>query len=201
MKVHKKIILWVTAALALTSVNAHNTLTSYYVPAGYMQDLEIRVTHGCKDSPVKEFRVKMPDGVVRVQTEYTRQWTVEKRMRKLPKPVPGDGGNMITETVDEIIWKNPKSPMPAAGVYEGFRFRAAIPDAPGQILFFRSINVCEKGEERYVDLPTESLDASTPGLPEKLLKFMMATPTPSAFVIIEKPARPQYPFASPGAKK
>jgi hypothetical protein len=30
---------------------------------------------------------------------------------------------------------------------------------------------------------------------------MMATPTPSAFVIIEKPARPQYPFASMAPKK
>jgi len=196
-----KLLVGVAAALACTVASTHNTLTSYYVPAGYMQDLEIRVTHGCKDSPVKEFRVKIPDGVVRVQTQYTRDWTVEKRMRKLPKPVPGDGGNMITETVDEIIWKNPKSPMPAAGVYEGFHFRAAIPDTPGQILFFRSINVCASGEERYVDLPTEPLDASTPNLPEKLLKFMMATPTPSAFVIIEKPTRPQYPFASMAPKK
>ena len=76
-----------------------------------------------------------------------------------------------------------------------------MPNTPGKIIFFRSVNVCEKGEERYVDLPTEPLEAKTPGLPEKLLKFMTATATPSAFVIIEKPTRPQYPFATPGPKK
>jgi len=52
-----------------------------------------------------------------------------------------------------------------------------------------------------VDLPSETLEAKTPGLPEKLLKFMTATATPSAFMIIEKPTRPQYPFATPGPKK
>jgi len=108
---------------------------------------------------------------------------------------------MLTETVDEIIWKNPRSNLPGSGRFEGFRFRGMIPEAVGKIIFFRSVNVCESGEERYVDLPSELLEAKTPGLPEKLLKFMTATATPSAFMIIEKPTRPQYPFATPGPKK
>ena len=37
------------ASLAAPAV-AHNTLTSMYAPAGYLQDLEMRVTHGCKSS-------------------------------------------------------------------------------------------------------------------------------------------------------
>lgn len=189
------------AALPSLSVDAHNTHTTYYVPAGYMQDLEIRVSHGCGDSPVKEFRLKVPDGMVRVQVENTHDWSVEKTLRKLPKPVPGDGGKMITETVDEIIWKNPRQMIPVAGFYEGFRFRAAIPNTPGKILYFQSVNICEHGEERYGDLPAESLDTSMPDFTEKLSLFMKSTPTPAAFVIIEAPSRPQYPFATPGTKK
>jgi len=176
-------------------------MTAYYAPAGFMQDLELRVTHGCKGSPVKEVRLKIPDGMMRVSAEHNRDWTIEMKMRKLAKPVPGEGGNMLTETVDEIIWKNPRSNLPGSGRFEGFRFRGMIPESAGKIIFFRSVNVCETGEERYVDLPTESLDAKTPALPEKLLKFMTATATPSAFMIIEKPTRPQYPFATPGSKK
>ena len=42
-----------------------------------------------------------------------RDWKVETKMRKLPKPVPGEGGTMLTETVDEIIWSAPKSVIPA----------------------------------------------------------------------------------------
>jgi uncharacterized protein YcnI len=187
----------VTATLAALPAVAHNNMTSYYAPAGYLQDLELRVTHGCKGSPVKEVKVRIPDGVMRVQVENNRDWQIETKMRKLPKPIPGEGGNMITETVEEIIWKNPKSPMPAGGFFEGFRFRAALPDKPGEIVFFRSINVCVSGEERYIDLPKVALNARTPDLGKKLMDFMTATPTPSAFVILEKPSRPQYPFTMP----
>ena len=187
----------VTATLAALPAIAHNNMTSYYAPAGYLQDLELRVTHGCKGSPVKEVKVRIPDGVMRVQVENNRDWQIETKMRKLPKPIPGEGGNMITETVEEIIWKNPKSPMPAGGFFEGFKFRAALPDKPGEIVFFRSINVCVSGEERYIDLPKVALNARTPDLGKKLMDFMTATPTPSAFVILEKPSRPQYPFTMP----
>jgi uncharacterized protein YcnI len=187
----------IAAALVALPAAAHNNMTSYYAPAGYLQDLELRVTHGCKGSPVKEVRLRIPEGVMRVQVANNRDWQVETKMRKLPKPIPGEGGNMITETVEEIIWKNPKSPLPAGGFFEGFKFRAALPDKPGEIVFFRSINVCVSGEERYIDLPKEPLNVRTPDLPKKLMDFMVATPTPSAFVILEKPSRPQYPFAMP----
>ncbi|MEZ5459697.1 MAG: YcnI family protein [Steroidobacteraceae bacterium] len=166
----------VGAALTALPAAAHNNMTSYYAPAGYLQDLELRVTHGCKGSPVKEVKVRIPDGVMRVQVENNRNWQIETKMRKLPKPIPGEGGNMITETVEEIIWKNPKSPMPAGGFFEGFKFRAALPDKPGEIVFFRSINVCVNGEERYIDLPKVPLNARTPDLGKKLMDFMTATP-------------------------
>lgn len=187
-------------AIFALPATAHDTLTSMYAPAGYLQDLEMRVTHGCKGSAVKEVRVKIPDGVMRVTVEYNRDWQSEVKMRKLDKPMPGDGGNMMTETVDEIVWKNPKSPMPAMGVFEGFKFRGALPNNPGTILFFKTINVCEQGDDKYIDMPKEALAASTPSLPDKLLSFMMATPGPAPFLILEKPSRPQYPFASPAPK-
>jgi uncharacterized protein YcnI len=174
--------------------SAHNTMTSLYAPAGYVQDLELRVTHGCKGSPVKEVRVKIPQGLMRVSVGNTRDWKVETKMRKLDKPVPGEGGNMITETVDEIIWKEPTSPMPAGGVFEGFKFRAMLPKTPGEIVFFQSINVCEQGDDKYIDLPKEKLSVSAPDFTAKLNEFMRATPGPSTFVILEKPARPQYPW-------
>jgi uncharacterized protein YcnI len=196
-----KIAAAAACAVAALPATAHNTLTSMYAPAGYVQDLEMRVTHGCKGSPVKEVRVKIPEGVLRVSVAHNRDWQVETTMRKLPKPVPGEGGNMITETVDEIIWKNPKSVIPAMGAWEGFRFRGSLPNTPGEILYFRSVNVCEKGDDKYVDLPKEPMKASTPDLSGKLWKFMTATPGPSAFLILEKPARPQYPFAPPAEPK
>ena len=190
-----------TAVLAATPALSHNTFTTMYAPAGYMQDLEMRVTHGCKGSPVKEVKIKIPDNVMRVSVGVNRDWEVETKMRKLPKPVPGEGGNMITETVDEIIWKNPKSTIPALGSFEGFKFRAALPDKPGEIVFFRTVNVCVAGDDKYIDLPKEPLNAKTPDLSTKLFKFMTATPGPAPFLLLEKPSRPQYPFAPPAPPK
>ncbi|MCS6948511.1 MAG: YcnI family protein [Steroidobacteraceae bacterium] len=183
--------------LAGSPATAHNTFTSMWAPAGYLHDLEMRVTHGCKNSPVKEVRIKIPEGVTRVSVGHNRDWKIETRMRKLPQPVPGEGGNLITETVDEIIWKDPVSPIPASGIFEGFKFRAMLPNKPGEILFFRAINVCLVGDDKYVDLPAEPLKVGAPDFAEKLGKFMVATPGPSPFVILEKPPRPQYPFKLP----
>lgn len=174
---------------------AHDVLSSLYAPAGYMQDLEMRVSHGCKSSPVNSVRIKIPEGVYRVSVDNTRDWTVKTTMRKLPKPVAGEGGNMMTETVDEIIWSNPKSDLPPMGYYEGFKFHAALPNTPGAILFFRTINGCVKGDDKYVDLPAMALDVNAADFQAKLLAFVSATPGPSPFLILEKPSRPQYPWA------
>ncbi len=194
----------VGGALGAMPAVAHNTLTSMTAPAGYVQDLEMRVTHGCKGSPVNAVKIKIPDGVTRVTVNVVRDWKVETKMRKLPKPVPGEGGNMISETVDEIIWSAPKSVIPALGQYEGFKFRAHLPNTPGQMLFFKTINVCEKGDDPYVDLPKSPLPAvGAPDFGQKLIDFMAATPGPSPYLILEKPAKPQYPWgnATPTPRK
>jgi uncharacterized protein YcnI len=193
------------AAIAATTVTmfgiapapAHNALLSHYAPAGYRHDIELRVTHGCKGSPVKEVRVKIPEGVTNVSAEHLNGWQIETAMRKLPKPVPGEAGTMITETVDEIVWKTVSTPLPPMGRWIGLRFRVNLPNTPGEILFFRSINVCEKGDDKYVDLPKEPLSARTPDLGNKLWAFVSATPGPSTFLILEKPSRPQYPYTPP----
>lgn len=195
----KKVLLSTAAAgfcslIASMPATAHNTMSNMEGYAGYMTDFEMRVTHGCKGSPVKEVRMKIPDGVVRVSVGYTRDWKTEIKMRKLDKPVPGDGGNMLTEAVDEIIWKDPPSALPAGGYFEGFKFRGMIPNEPGKILFFRTINVCEQGDDKYIDLPTEALNVGAPDFPAKLNAFMRATPGPSPYVIVVKPGKPQYPW-------
>ena len=130
MKTMKTLLIAALATTAVSAALAHNSMTEYYAPAGYMKDFEIRVTHGCQSSPVKEFRLKIPEGLMRVSVEHNRDWVIDVKMRKLPKPIPGEGGNMLTETVDEIIWKNPRSVLPASGRFEGFRFRGLVPNTP-----------------------------------------------------------------------
>jgi uncharacterized protein YcnI len=150
---------------------------------------------------VKEVHVQIPDGMIRVSVGYTRDWKYETKMRKLDKPVPGEGGNMITETVSEIIWKDPVSPMPAGGVFEGFKFRAQLPKEAGKILYFKNYSVCEKGDDKYVDIPKEELNPKSADFQKKLWEFMSTTKGPAAFLITVAPPKPQYPWEPMEAKK
>ena len=69
----------VSAAATLTlPAFAHNTFTTQYAPAGYVQDLEMRVTHGCKGSPVNSVRIKIPEGVYRVTVNNNRDWNRDR---------------------------------------------------------------------------------------------------------------------------
>ncbi len=172
---------------------AHNYLLETESPAGYVRDIVMRVPHGCKDSPVINVRVKIPDDVYRVTVAHRDDWDVDVKMRKVDPPVVGDAGREITETVDEIIWSNPKEPLPADRVGE-FRFRAKLPNEVGRILFFRTLNTCEEGDDNYIDLPEANLDPGDPGFHTKFWEFMIATATPSPYLILTRPERPQYPW-------
>ena len=162
--------------------HAHAYVSATEVNAGWKQDIEIRIPHGCKGSPTTQVRVKIPDGMVAVMPEVNRSWKVATKMRKLPTPVRGEGGVMITETVDEITWSGNTLP---DNVFERFVFRATIPNEPGRMLWFKTIQTCQSGEHRWVEVPTDE---------SKMGEFFKSTPEPAAFTRIVKPSRPQYPF-------
>lgn len=173
----------VVAALVWTPVaESHAYVSETEVYAGWKQDIDLRIPHGCKGSPTTQVRVRIPDGMVGVMPEHNRNWKITTKKRKLPKPVRGEGGVMLTETIEEITWSGNTLP---EGTFESFRFRATIPDEPGKMLFFKTIQTCQKGEHRWVEVPDD---------PAKLGEFLRATPEPAAFTKIVKASRPQYPF-------
>ena len=186
-----------TFALVLTfvgSADSHNFIRQVEVPAGHKIDLDLLVTHGCKGSPVKELRLKIPENIYSVSTYHTSEWDIELTMRKLETPRLGEGGIVVTEVVDQITWKNPKKLLPASHFINAFRFRATMPDTPNEMVFFKSINVCEKGTDPYVDLPDQRIDIEKKGAKDEMWKFLTATPTPAPFVILRKTDRKQYPW-------
>ena len=193
----RKIIVFLTSICGLgmtKAVSAHDYFVDLFVPAGYKHDMELRVPHGCKGSPVKEVHVQIPQNVQGVTIYYNRDWKIETKMRKLPAPIRGEGGVTLTETVDEIIWKNPTSVLPGSGMFDSFKFRVTLPKEPGQVLWFKTYDVCEKGEERWVEVPKETLTADMPDFAAKFGKFMLSVPGPAPYVVLTKPARPQYPW-------
>lgn len=181
-------------ALCASGASAHTYFVENYAPAGYKQDMAMRVPHGCKSSPVKEVHVKIPENVMGVTVAYNRDWKIETKMRKLDKPVPGEGGVMISETVDEIIWKDPQSPLPAMGYFDTFQFRVSLPKEEGAVVWFKSYNVCVEGDDKYVEVPKETLNAKMPDFAKKIATFMRSVPGPAPYVVLTKPTHAQYPW-------
>jgi uncharacterized protein YcnI len=176
------------------SATAHNYLQALEAPAGYVQDVTMRVPHGCKGSPVNQVRVKIPEGMLRVTVAWRDDWDITVKMRPVDPPLQMKGGMPpVTETVDEIMWSNPKNILPPDRIGE-FEFRGLLPNEPGRILFFRTLNDCVDGDDYYVDLPAEPLDLDDPQFHEKFWSFMSATATPAPYLILTKPQRPQYPW-------
>lgn len=154
-----------------------------HMPAGWAQDIEVRVPHGCGGKPTNEVRVKIPEGVMRVTVAHDPDWEVETIMRELDPPIDMGGGFEITKTVDEIIWRG--SGLPSAR-FGRFLFRAFLPEEPGRILWFRTVQRCGEDELRWDKEKTDETQA--------MGVFLRTVPDSSPFVVLTEPERPQYDF-------
>ena len=184
------------AVLISASASAHIYINEKSAPAGFKQDITLRVPHGCGASPVKEVHVQIPADVTGVMPEMNRDWKIEIKNRKLEKPIRGEGGVTLTETVDEIIWKDPVTTIPPSGYFDSFHFRVSLPKDVGEVVFFKSYAVCVQGDDKYVDVPKETLHASMPDFAKKFAAFMGSVKGPAPYVVLVKPERPQYPWES-----
>ncbi len=138
--------------LAGQQAQAHAVINEATAEAGAFSFITLRITHGCGSSPTTQVRMKIPDGVVRVSPKYLERWSVEKRMKTLDTPYRDEAGNLVTETVDEIIWSGGSLP---DGYYGEFQVRALVPDEPGRVLWFKTIQNCDEGTIRWIEVPTK----------------------------------------------
>ena len=154
-----------------------------HMPAGWIHDVEVRVPHGCGADPTTEVRVKIPEGVMRVTVAHDPDWKVETIMRDLDPPIEMGEGIQISQTVDEIVWSGSELPSRRFG---RFLFRAMLPDEPGRILWFKTIQRCGDKELRWDKEKTDE------GQPMGI--FLRTVPDSSPFVVLTEPERPQYDF-------
>lgn len=111
----------------------------------------LRVSHGCEGSPTVAIQVKLPDGVISVRPQIKPGWTIEIKMRELEQPIEGPHG-IVTEVVDEITWHG--GPLPDA-YFDEFGLSMKLPNKPGEILYFPTIQKCENGVNRWIEIPAK----------------------------------------------
>lgn len=140
-----------TAALLAMPVPAlaHVGLESSQAPAGSTYKAVLRIGHGCDGSPTREIRVKVPDGMVGVKPMAKAGWEVTTVKGPLAVPYVSHG-KAITEGVTEIHWTGGRLPDEQ---YDEFVFRGQLPDKPGETLYIPVVQLCERGEHRWIDIP------------------------------------------------
>jgi periplasmic copper chaperone A len=140
----------VSAALIGTAAHAHITLEKQSAPADTSYKAVLRVPHGCEGSATVRLRVRIPDGVLNVKPQPKPGWTIATVKEKLATPAVLGHGREVTETIREVSWSGGKLP---DDYYDEFAFRVELPDTPGKTIYFPVVQECEKGVERWIEIP------------------------------------------------
>ncbi|MBI3506963.1 MAG: YcnI family protein [Proteobacteria bacterium] len=155
-----------------SDARAHITLEQQQAAANSTYKAVLRVPHGCEGSPTVRLRVQVPDGMVNVKPQPKAGWELTTVRGPLPAPVAGDHGVRITEGVREIVWSGGRL---LDEHYDEFAFRGQLPNRPGEIVHVPVVQECEKGVERWIEIPAAGKGADTLRFPAPSLRL---TPRP-----------------------
>jgi periplasmic copper chaperone A len=147
----------ILAALLVLSVfavpaAAHVTANPNEASSPYFKT-SFRVPHGCDGSATTAVRVQIPEGVTSVKPQVVAGWEIEIVRTDLDEPVEGGHGETITDRVSEIIWTG--GPLPDEHLQEfGLSMRLPdVADVTDGVLWFPTIQECEEGETRWIEIP------------------------------------------------
>jgi uncharacterized protein YcnI len=143
--------------LAASPAWAHVSVAPSTTAAGAYTLLTFGVPHGCDHSATTKVKIQMPEEIFAVTPSVNPNWTVEKAMVALDKPVTDAHGAQITERVDAVVY-TAKTPLPA-DLRDAFVLSLQIPtDAVDKTLIFPTVQICEKGETAWVQVPDAGQD-------------------------------------------
>jgi uncharacterized protein YcnI len=144
------------ASFTMTSpAFAHVELANDKAPAGSAYKAVLMVPHGCAGSATIDLRVQIPDGVIAVKPMPKPGWRITTVVTKLSQPIEVEG-DKITEGVREIEWSGGSLP---DNFYDEFVFVAQLPNRPGAMLYFPTVQRCAKGVNRWIDIPAGGQNA------------------------------------------
>jgi periplasmic copper chaperone A len=129
------------AVVVVTAVpaHAHVEVSTEEASAGGELAFDFLVGHGCDDFGTTSISVQMPDGVEEVAPEDEPGWKLTTK---------GSG-----ESVREVTWTAEGEPLDPHHLGR-FGMSLALPDEdPGDVVYFPTIQRCEKGTTRWIQIP------------------------------------------------
>ncbi len=156
-------------SLAAIPAFAHVTLETGEAHLGATYKAVLRVPHGCAGSPTLKLRVQIPEGVIGVKPMPKAGWALET--------VKGDyagaysmWGEEVTSGVKEVVWTGRL----LDEHYDEFVFRAYLSDQlqSGSMLYFPTVQECEQGVERWIEIPAEGKSEDDYAFPAPGLRLL-----------------------------
>jgi periplasmic copper chaperone A len=144
-----------TLALAGTA-GAHITANPGEAPSDSYATLDFSVGHGCEESPTTEVRIQVPPSVPSVTPAVNPFWDVATKEGKKDKVELH--GETITRGVSEVIY-TAKQPL-AADRLDLLTMSVKLPAGEeGESVYFPTVQSCEKGQNRWIQIPAEGESA------------------------------------------
>ena len=135
--------------IGITTAYAHATLAQKKAHAGKRYKGVVTIAHGCAGSPTHTVHIQIPEGVMRTKPMPKPGWTLKTVVKKLDKPYMYHG-KPITEDVRELVWTGGHLP---DNFFDEFEFRAIMPKTVGATLYFKTVQVCFNGINRWIEIP------------------------------------------------
>lgn len=129
---------------------AHTSLVEETAPADGYYRARFLVAHGCDTSPTHTVRIQIPRGVEFISAWHKPGWIVNT------VPSLGASDDDRTELVKEVVWTGSKIP---ASEYDYFEIQVRLPDEEGRVLYFKTIQICDEGDLRWIEIPEEGKSA------------------------------------------
>jgi periplasmic copper chaperone A len=157
---------------AATPVFAHATLEVQQAPADTYYKATMRIGHGCEGSPTLVVKISLPPEVSAVKPMPKPGWELKIVKAKLDKPFRDSHGREVTERVSEVHWTGGRL---LDEHYDEFALQVRLPDTPGATLYFPTVQECERGVHRWIEIPAPGKTRSDYKEPAP---HMMLTPKP-----------------------
>jgi periplasmic copper chaperone A len=140
-----------TLALAGTAA-AHITANPGEAPSDGYATLSFEVGHGCEESPTTQLRIQVPPSVPSATPGVHPLWDVATKEGKKDKVELH--GETITRGVSEVTF-TAKQPLPPDRL-DSVRLSVKLPAGEeGESVYFPTIQRCEKGQTRWIQIPAE----------------------------------------------
>ncbi|MGE0023723.1 MAG: DUF1775 domain-containing protein [Hyphomicrobium sp.] len=159
------------ALLVFGPAHAHVSLERPEAARGKSYKAVIKIPHGCEGQATHTVRVEIPEGFIGVKPMPKPGWTIKTQrgayaqsygyyhgpLGEGVKAIEWSGGNLPDDYYDEFV-------------ASGFIAREIADTA----LYFKVVQLCATGEERWVDIPGEGVDAHDLKAPAAVLKIAAA---------------------------